>query len=43
MIIFKDLENKLGEGWIRISINTKADNDYVLNSIRDYIQSNNQR
>ena len=43
MIIFKDLENKLGEGWIRISINTRADNDYVLNSIRDYIQSNNQR
>jgi histidinol-phosphate/aromatic aminotransferase/cobyric acid decarboxylase-like protein/choline kinase len=42
-IIFKDLSSKLGEGYIRISINTKADNDYVLNSIRDYIQSNNQR
>lgn len=41
-IIFKDLTNKVGKGWIRISINDKNTNDYVLKSIRQYLCSDIQ-
>lgn len=41
-IIFKDLTNKIDKGWVRISINDKNTNDYVLKSIRQYLCSNIQ-